>query len=106
VYLDFTRYGHALIFIVGTSTTTTKQGKKQGKVANEIGTEIMKRLRDDDYVKPLLEEDGLVLCEAHIHVNPGNELEERVRVDDNVAEGVRRSAFGGAFILSRKAPWV
>jgi hypothetical protein len=70
-----------------------KQGKKQDKVANRIRAEMMKRLRDDDYVKPLLEENGLDLCEAHIHVRPGNELEERVRVDDNVAEGVRRSIY-------------
>jgi hypothetical protein len=73
--------------------TNAKQDKKRDNVANTIRTAMMKRLRDDDYIKPLLEEDGLGLCEAHIHVRPGNELEERVRVDDNVAEGVRRSIY-------------
>jgi hypothetical protein len=73
--------------------TKGKQDRKQNKVENKIRAEMIKRLKDDDYVKPLLEEDGLALCEAHIHFRPGKELEERVRVDDNVAEGVRRSIY-------------
>lgn len=72
-----------------------KEAKKRDKVANKVRAEIIKHLRDDDYIKSLLEDKdvGLVLCEAHIQMCPGNELEERVRVDDNVAEGVRRCIY-------------
>ena len=77
------------------SKSEAKGTKKREKVANKVRSETVKHLRDDDYIKPLLEDEdvGLVLCEAHIHLRPGSELEERVRVDDIVAEGVRRCIY-------------
>lgn len=72
--------------------------KKKGldKTSTKIRTGIMKRLREDDYVKPLLEsKEGMILCEAHI-LSDNGELEERVLVDENVVEGLRRSIYSQA----------
>ena len=68
---------------------------KRNKAEIKIRAEMTKRLQDDDYIKPLLDSrHGLALCEAHIYWIPNKDhLEERVRVDQQVAEGVRRSIY-------------
>lgn len=64
------------------------------KTNRKVQTEMKRRLRQDDYIKPLLEsKEGLVVCEAFIHLQQPDKLEERVRVDENVAEGIRRCIY-------------
>ena len=69
---------------------------KQDKTSEKIRTKIMKRLLEDDYVKPLLEsQEGILLCEGHVH-SIDDQLEERVLVDEIAVEGVRRSVYSHA----------
>lgn len=67
-------------------------------VNRKIRTEMTRRLRNDDYIKPLLSiKEGILLCEAHIQLdNDTNKLEERVFMDETVLHGVLRCIYSRA----------
>ena len=76
------------------SETQKADDKTQNKKAKKMSAGVIQRLCDDPYVKPLLER-GAVLCEAHIRIQ-GDELEERVRVEEDALEGTRRCIYSHA----------
>jgi hypothetical protein len=70
------------------TTTATKVDKK-------VRAGILKRLKQDDYVKKILTDDFTNLCQATVK-STSTELEERVWIDQDLLESIRRSVYSQA----------
>jgi hypothetical protein len=73
--------------------------KKQAKIQEKIRSKMVERLRDDAYIGKMLmllnssNDDNYQLL-AHVEIQKNDTgLEERVQVEDPVAEGIRRAIF-------------
>lgn len=78
-----------------------KKPKAEKKAQEKIRSKMIQRLKEDAYIKRLSPDKDSkkksILCEARVNVSSeGGQLEERVDVTDNVAEGLRRALFSQA----------
>lgn len=87
----------------------TKKSKEEKKSEEKIRAKMIRRIKQDPYIKRLLPDtdtntkespDATILCEARVSAkdisSAAGKLEERVDVTDNVAEGLRRALFSQA----------
>lgn len=114
----------SLYFVLGTklrfrsknekkSETEPKKSKEEKKSEEKIRTKMIQRLKEDTFIKRLLPDNKksassekaeasntAILCEARLSVSNSScaegQLEERVDVTDNIAEGLRRAVFSQA----------
>lgn len=87
------------------------KSKEEKKAGEKIRSRMIKRLKEDSFIKKLLPDDSknnkessiaTILCEAKVSVKtPDNDtspsqFEERVDVTDSIGEGLRRALFSSA----------
>lgn len=70
-----------------------KRDATEAKVDKKVRAGILKRLKQDDYVQKILKDDFISLLQATVLTKSKVELEERVWMDENLLESVRRSVF-------------
>jgi len=77
--------------ICASSTSYASSGKDTKSHAN-----MLKRFRQDDYIAKLLKDEFTPLCQANVVCKDESELEERVWIDQNLLESIRRCIYSHA----------
>ena len=72
--------------------------RKEERASQKILAGMVNRLRKDDYIQKLLveEKEPPSICTATIMIEHNSELEERVHIQDDIMEAIRRLIFSQA----------